>query len=556
MAEQKQSKSRPKRNRVAWWQWLVVVVAVAVALFFAAPYLLPMIVGTPAGAQTTGPTADDLITVTTGDIATTISASGQLVAQREAELSLGQQGTVATVHVQVGDVVAAGDPLVEIDRTELERNVRNAEQSLIIQENNLADLYTGATAEEIAAAEASLASAQASLSSSYRGASEAEVTAARANLTSAEAALADLLDGPNTAEVTQARATLEKQQAAVQQAQAAYDQVKDRPDVGATTQARDLQQATIDYETAQAEYDRLMAGASAEAIAQAEATVASARSNLDALLNDPNRPASIASAESQVASAQSNLASLTTGSTAQQIAITQAQVEQARISLETAQANLEDAVLAAPFDGLVTAVHVVAGEQASGAVITMIDLDSLEVVLTVDEVDLGAVEMGQEAVVTLETYRGTEIPATVIAIDPVSSAGADSAIATFDVHLKLAATNKVLRVGMTANAELVTAEATGVLLVPNDAISSDREAGTYSVNVYNGTTIEPRPVEIGLRNGDMTEIVGGVNAGDTLVTGDYVAGATSAEQEQGGGLLFGGPPGGGGGGNGGGPLRN
>lgn len=555
MAEQKQRKATPKR-RVAWWQWVVGLVVVSVILFFAAPFLLPMVVGTPAAAQNSQPGAEDTITVTTGDIATTISASGDLVAQREAELSMGQQGTVATVHVQVGDVVAAGDPLVEIDRTDLERSVRNAEQSLIIQENNLAELYTGATPEEIAAAEASLASAEAALTNAYQGASQAEIAAARASLTSAQAALADLQDGPNQAEITQALATLDKQEIALQQAQAAYDQVKDRPDVGATTQARDLQQATIDYETAKAEYDQLMAPPSAEEIAQAESQVATAQSNLDKLLNDPSQPSSIASAESQVASAESNLAALMNGSTAEQIASTEAQVEQARISLETAQANLEDALLTAPFAGLVTAVNIVEGEQASGVVVTLMDLESLEVVLTVDEVDLGVVEVGQKAFVTLETYRDTEIPATVISIDPVSATDSGSAIATFNVHLKLGETDKVLRVGMTANAELVTAEATGVLLVPNDAITADREAGTYFVNLYNGITVESREVQIGLRNGDMTEIVSGVTAGDTLVTRDYVAGATSAEQEQQGGLIFGRPPGGGGGGGGGGAIQN
>ncbi len=554
MAEQQQrNKPQPKRRRIAWWQWLVGLGVIGVVLFFATPFILPAVFGTPAAAQTTQPGAEDTITVTTGDIATTISASGNLVAQRQAELSMGQQGIVTAVHVEVGDIVAAGDPLVEIDRTDLERTIRNAEQSLMIQENNLAELFTGATPEEIAAAEASLASAQTALNDAYQGASEAELNAARASLTSAEAAFADLLDGPNTAEVTQALAKLEKAEATLQQAQAAYDQVKDRPDVGATTQARDLQQATIDYETAQAEYDQLMAGATAEEIAQAESQVATAQSNLDKLLNDPNQATSVASAESQIASAQSNLATLTSGATAEQIANAEAQVEQARISLETAQANLEDAILTAPFEGLVTSVNIVEGEQASGAIVSLMDLDSLEVVLTVDEVDLGSVEIGQEAFVTLETYRDTEIPATVVSIDPMSSADSGSAIATFDVHLKLGETDKALRVGMTANAELITARASGVLLVPNDAITADREAGTYSVNLYNGISVEPREVEIGLRNGDMTEIVSGVSEGDRLVTGDYVAGATSDEQVPGGGGFFPPNPGGGGGG---GAIRN
>lgn len=551
MAASKASKSTATSRGVAWWQWLIGLVVAAVVLFFATPYVMPMVLGAPSTAQVSLPTEEEMVTIATGDIATTISASGGLVAQRDADLSMSQQGIIRTVHVQVGDVVEAGDPLMEIDPGALERTLRNAEQSLIIQENNLAALYTGATAEEVAAAQASLASAETSLDTAYQGASAAEIAAAEASLASAEASLASLLAGPDAAALTQAQAKLQKAQSTVQQAQAAYDQIKDRPDVGATTQARDLQQATIDLETAQAEYDQLMTGASADELAQAEANVQSARSSLDKLRNDPNRASNVASAESQVAAAQSSLASLTSGATVEQVTTAEAQVEQARISVETARAALDDATLTAPFGGMITAVNSVEGEQSSGAVITILDLDSLHVVLTVDEVDLGAVEIGQHAFVTLESYRDTIIPATVITIEPISSSAAGSAIATFNVHLQLDESDTPLRVGMTANAELVTAEATGVLLVPNDTLTADRATGRYYVNLFNGATVESREVEIGLRNGDMTEIVSGVSEGDRVVTRDYTAAATSADAAEGGGF-FPAPPGGGGGG----PLRD
>lgn len=540
----------PKRR---WWVWLLGLVVVVVVGFFAFPFVMDAFLPAPASAQSLQPSPDQLVEVTTGDIATTISASGSLLARRAAALSLTQQGEVETVHVAVGSMVKKGDPLIDLDKTELERSVRNAEQSLIIQQNSLAALTVGATPEEIAAAQSSLDSANTALTTAQQGASQSEIAAAQANLASAQAALADLQAGPDTATITSAQAELDRAEVALQAAQAAYDQVSWRNDVSATQPAADLQAATIDYEVAKANYDEAMKGPSAEEIAQAEANVASAQSSINQLLNDPNYASNVASAESQVASAQSSLASLTAGATAEDLSSAQAQVEQAQISLETAQANLEAATLYAPFDGMVTAVYVTEGEQASGTVVDMIATDSLEVSLTVDEVDLGAVEIGQQATVILETYPDTPIPAEVVSIDPIASSEAGSTIATFTVYLKLGDTDKVLRVGMTANADLVTAEHTAVLLIPNNTLTADRAAGKYYVNVWNGTAVERREVQIGLRNGDFTEIVSGVNAGDQLVTSDYVAAADSSQQQQGG-FLFGG--GGGPRGGGAGPAGN
>ncbi len=549
MAEKRTAK--PKRR---WWVWLLGIVALVIVGIVATPFVLPLLgFQDTANAQAAQPSPDQLVTVATGDISTSISASGNLVARREAQLSITQQGEVETVYVEVGSLVKAGDPLIALDKTESERSVRSAEQSLIVQQNSLAALTTGATAEEIAAAQSSVESATVALSTAQQGASQSEIAAAQASLTAAEAALTALQAGPSTATITSAQADLDKAEVALQKAQAAYDLVAWKNDISATQEAANLQAATIDYEVAQANYDEAFKAPGADDLAQAQANVESARSNLNKLLNDPNYASGVASAESQVASARSNLAALTAGVAVEDLSSAQAQVEQAQITLETAQANLEATTLYAPFDGMVTSVYVTAGEQASGIVVDMIATDSLQVVLTVDEVDLGAVEMGQKASVTLETYPDTRIPAEVVSIDPISSSAVGSSIATFSVYLKVVATDKVLRVGMTANADLITAEHTSTLLIPNNTLTADRAAGKYYVTLWTGNSTERREVEIGLRDGDNTEIVSGVSEGDQLVTSDYVAAADSSQQTQGG--FFGAPPGGGNGGGGFGPGR-
>lgn len=73
-------------------------------------------------------------------------------------------------------------------------------------------------------------------------------------------------------------------------------------------------------------------------------------------------------------------------------------VEQSRIALQRAERNLAEATLAAPFDGVVTAVNVNVGETANGILVEMVDNSSLEVALSVDEVDIGDIAQGSRPI--------------------------------------------------------------------------------------------------------------------------------------------------------------
>jgi HlyD family secretion protein len=248
------------------------------------------------------------------------------------------------------------------------------------------------------------------------------------------------------------------------------------------------------------------------ALATARQQLAVAQANLANLTAD--KSVQIASARAQLAQAQANLARLEDGASEEQIAITEAQVEQTRIALANARAQLEEATLRAPFDGTITAVHVSAGERASGPVIEIIDPDSIEAVLYVDEIDIGGIALGQATALTLEGWPEQELLGTVTAIAP--KARRQQGIVAYEVHITFDNIAMPVRAGMTANADLRTAERSDVLLVPNRAISADRESGTYYVNRIEGEQIEKTEVSIGLRDSRYTEITAGLEEGDRL----------------------------------------
>ena len=159
------------------------------------------------------------------------------------------------------------------------------------------------------------------------GPSASDLAAAEAGLASAQAAYLQLLKGSDKDQLAAARASVEQARVALEQAQQAYDKIKDVPGAGMFPQSQQLQQATINYETVQAQYRVTARGAN----------------------------------QAQIAQAQASLDKLNKGATKEQKEIAQASVDQAQVAQEQAQRRLVNARVTAPWPGVITAVTVVEG---------------------------------------------------------------------------------------------------------------------------------------------------------------------------------------------------
>ena len=523
-------KINSKRKRR--WPWVVGAIVLALVA-------VPMLMGAVARVGGRGAAlaqSGEIVTVTVGDLSARATASGNLEAQREARLSLEVSGTVKDVPVKEGDTVKAGDPLVRLDTADLARQVENARLNLTIQQANLEDLLDGATAAELASAQAAVDSAGAP--GGREGRREPERRRVRAGRTwrRRKRPIRTCRGGPDGESVRQAEASLKNAEAALRQAQAAYDRVAGSPDIAMRREALDLQQATNNYASAQAAYELATRGATDDQLKQAQASVEQARSTLQKLLDSPTT-AELASAQSQFSQAEANLDTVMRGAGDAKAQVAKAQVEQAKISLAEAEDSLAKATLRAPYDGVITAVRVHPGEHASGLAVEMADTNALELLLGVDEVDIGGLAVGQPAVVTFETWPNVEVSGEIVSIAPKATES-NSAVVSYEVRVRLGATELPVRLGMTADADLITEARTGVLLLPSQAITADREAGTYSVNVVTTggegqQVITSTAVTIGLKDGDNTEITSGLKEGEQVLIGAI----TVAEPTRGGFLM-------------------
>jgi HlyD family secretion protein len=541
-----------KMESLKKYRWIILIVLGAAVLGLGALFIQGRTQQTSA-ADSDETTAFAFV----GDLSESATASGQVSARQEAALSIATSGKVSAVRASVGDRVGEGDVLVQLDTAELERAVASAEFDLAIAEAQLADLIAGSSPEELTAAEAAVASAQSKLDDLLAGptpeeiaASEASVRAAQANIWSASGNLAASED-VSEADIAAAQKDLD---AALEEQQAAHDvwvnlaDCEENADGTHTCTPRvdsdkmdaaseDVRRANAQVAIAQAQLDELLfpdanqVASSQAGVGSASAAYAAAVARHEKLLTGASA-AEIAAAEADLASAQAALDKLLEGAKDTDVTIYETRVAQAQTALQEAHNALADAMIKAPFDGLVTAVHVSPGEIVSGLVAEMIADNDLEVILNVDEVDVGKIELGQPAAITMETWPDVELASEVTAVAPRANSGTNGAI-SYEVHLGLPQTELPILVGMTANADLLTANREEVLLVPNAAIHPDRQNGTYSVLVVrrdsqgNMETV-PVVVEIGLKDNQFTQIVSGLVEGDEVLLGTLSAPTSSS----------------------------
>ncbi len=200
-------------------------------------------------------------------------------------------------------------------------------------------------------------------------------------------------------------------------------------------------------------------------------------------------------------------------------------------------------------DGIVSTVTASEGQAVTkGSGILSLytgSADTLQV--SVDELDISTVEVGQSATIAVDAIDGTTYDATV---ETISKVGTNSnGVTTYPVTLKLASTDN-LEIGMNATATIVIEKREGVLLLPIEALNSSR--GEQYVWLYTGTLPEDSStdpgtrtvVETGLSNDNYVEVTSGLTADDQVVVvrTKSTSGSTSTEQSGFGG--FGGMTGG------------
>ena len=349
-----------------------------------------------------------------------IVADARLVPVQRADLSLPTGGIIAEVLVQEGEAVTAGQLLMRLNTNQQQVAVSRAQADLQSAQARLLELTAPPRQEEVAQAEAALNAAQARYERLAQAALPGEIAAAEAGLNVSQASLAKVMEGTSEQQLIAARADLANAQAVLKQAQSAYNLVKWRNDLGATPQSAALQQATNNYEAAQARLADLERGASQADIAAASAQVRQASAQLQTLRNA--MPSDMTAAQADVNAQQAQIDLLLAGPRAETIAVAEAAVAAATAALQEALVALGDLELRAPFTGTVAALNIEVGEQASPgtALVQLADLSTWKVETEdLTELDVVGITPGSQVALTFDAIPDLEINGTVQRVRPI-----------------------------------------------------------------------------------------------------------------------------------------
>ena len=141
-------------------------------------------------------------------------------------------------------------------------------------------------------------------------------------------------------------------------------------------------------------------------------------------------------------------------------------------------------------------------------------LDRLKMEVSFSEADIGKVEVGQPATISISSMEDTELAGRVTKVDVLPSEGSSGGVVEYPATILLTQRAKGLRAGMSASAEVVVEQVANAITVPNEAIASGpRKTVTVEAD---GKEVQ-KTVEAGLVGDESTEILSGLKAGETLV---------------------------------------
>lgn len=445
-----------------------VVLVIALVLLFAS---LRAQTGSSSGTP-----AYQTTIVQRGTLTSTVEGTGTVTSLLSANLNWLIAGQVDKMNAQIGDLVKAGDVLATLLQDSTQSTL---ESSLVTAKENLAQLTSPSA---IAIAQQTVANDQQAV---YN----------------AQAALNNLTyQNTNQAAIQNALSNLVLAQNNLSHAQDVYSKIPGDPSVDANkaNAYQTLYTAQLAYGGAEANYN-LTKGHANQMLVDADT-------------------AALALAKAKLVEDQTLVAALTGGQVPDNATGTALlQLTQAKLAVQTAQDNLNNLEITAPFNGTITQTNVVPNAlvKVGTNAFRIDDLSNLVIDVQVVEIDINHVQVGQPATITFDAIPNKTYTGKVIKTDLAGTTTQTSV--NFIVTVQLTDADSMVKPGMSANVTIVTDKVEGALLVPSTSIFTDANGQPYVYLVQNGGPVKV-PVTVGAVSDSATQITNDtLKAGNTIV---------------------------------------
>jgi HlyD family secretion protein len=484
-----------------------------------------------------GPSADseasaytEVVTVTRGDLTASISPTGEVVVKQRAALTFDvNKIELIELLVRAGQKVQEGDVLARIEASELERALEQAEANMLSAKDALEEALEPYDELDQKKAELAVARAEVALRLAQevldeivnpdREALQEQVRLAEYNLESAslnlKLAQTSSQVGKKVRDLQYAVSWHERDYSNLK---AKYDQSKTNTET-LSDKLDELENLLRQLAAAKADAQASLTDAE-DRVAQAEEALSEAREELGSgpdALELAEALSDLEQAEYDLAKAQDELDEILAGPRTKDVNLAQARYDSAVAAYEEAMETLEGATMVAPFAGTIVSTGAEVGDMVntSRVIVTLADLDQLEITAWIDETEITRVKAGQKVNITFDAFTGLRFTGEVMEV-PLEGT-LQTNVVTYDVPISLEGAEDVdITPGMTANLTIVTGEAENTLLVSALAIQQGEDGNVVILQDAQGSSTVT-PVRVGLRNSTNVEILSGLNEGDQVL---------------------------------------
>ncbi|NCU27312.1 efflux RND transporter periplasmic adaptor subunit, partial [Candidatus Nomurabacteria bacterium] len=223
---------------------------------------------------------------------------------------------------------------------------------------------------------------------------------------------------------------------------------------------------------------------------------------------------SIESAQRSIRIKQLSLEDVEDGYTDLEIRTQELAVENAEQDLADAKETYDNYWIRAPFSGTISGVDAIVGDTAnSGTVMGSIITKKMIATITLNEVDIAKIKIGQEVDITFDALDDVSVKGEVSEVDTVGTVS--QGVVSYTVKISFDTDNESVKPGMSITANIITESVSDVLTIPSSAVKT--VSGTSFVEVLNNGVPEKKTVETGITDDVTTEIKNGLSEGDKVV---------------------------------------
>ena len=417
-------------------------------------------------------------TAKSGDIKETLKLNGTVYSMNSVKLSSKSTGQVKNIFYDEGEVVKKGDVLLKIDAEKVALRLKQAEEGVTAAGKNHQNAMTAIKLEEeqtdlqITLATSNLEAAKAVFDKAKAGARAEEKNQAEAGMLSAEAAMKNAEANFARIEKLYNKKTVSKQQYDLEMMQ--YDVAKAQYNIA--KENNNLVQAGLREE------DKKAAEANYNSAVTALKIAESLKLKLDLLRND-------------VDAAESNL-------------------KQAKYEKKIASIMLDDTLVRAPINGVISNKYIEEGEviQAPGIpLFTLLDQGAMKIKVNIPETQISRVKIGLKTLVDVDSFPGKKFTGTITRL----GAALDVKLRTLAVEVTIPNEEGLLKEGMFARVAIYTNIKKSAVIVPISAVVNAN--GEKYVFTVNSDHPKKNKVKAGITEGENIEIISGIKAGDQVI---------------------------------------